>query len=162
MGDDAVMKGIAKDYADRHATMKKPDVCGGDIGFPEGITNGAYWYELEGGMQDFNYVHSNSFELTLELSCCKYPPASDLPTEWSLNKKPLLNFIASTHRGVRGLILDKETQEPVPKAYVVVEGINKNITSTERGEYWRLLFPENTPSNHLLMDTFPVRNFQLK
>ena len=46
--DDAVMKGIAKDYADRHATMKKPDVCGGDIGFPEGITNGAYWYELEG------------------------------------------------------------------------------------------------------------------
>jgi len=139
--DDAVMKGIAKDYADRHATMKKPDVCGGDIGFPEGITNGAYWYELEGGMQDFNYANSNSFELTLELSCCKYPPASDLPTEWSLNKKPLLNFIASTHRGVRGLILDKETQEPVPKAYVVVEGINKNITSTERGEYWRLLVP---------------------
>jgi len=40
-----------------------------------------------------------------------------------------------------GLILDKETQEPVPKAYVVVEGINKNITSTERGEYWRLLVP---------------------
>ena len=40
-----------------------------------------------------------------------------------------------------GLIVDKETQEPVPNAYVVVEGINKNITSTERGEYWRLLVP---------------------
>jgi len=29
----------------------------------------------------------------------------------------------------------------VPNAYVVVEGIDKNITSTERGEYWRLLVP---------------------
>ena len=37
--------------------------------------------------------------------------------------------------------MDKKTQEPVPNAYVFVEGIDKNITSTERGEYWRLLVP---------------------
>jgi len=137
--DDAVMKAISKDYADRHATMKGP--CGLADAFKDGITNGAEWYQVNGGMQDFNYANSNSFELTLELSCCKYPPASDLPNEWNLNKTPFLHFIASTHRGVRGLILDNDTQEPVPKAYVVVEGINKNITSTERGEYWRLLVP---------------------
>ena len=54
-------------------------------------------------MQDFNYVYSNSFEITMELSCCKYPEPSELPGEWELNQKPLLNYIASTHRGVRGM-----------------------------------------------------------
>ena len=86
--------------ADRHPLMKRPDVCG--AGFKDGITNGAHWYDLKGGMQDFNYVRTNAFEVTFELSCCKYAPGSDLPAEWEYNRKPILNYIASTHRGVRG------------------------------------------------------------
>lgn len=44
--DDDVFKTLSKDYADRHLTMQKPDVCIG--GFKDGITNGAEWYELTG------------------------------------------------------------------------------------------------------------------
>ncbi len=46
-----------------------------------------------GGMQDYNYFRGSCFEVTFELSCCKYPPASQLFTEWTNNKEALLAYI---------------------------------------------------------------------
>ena len=40
-----------------------------------------------------------------------------------------------------GLVMDTETQQPIADARVVVDGIEKNITTSARGEYWRLLVP---------------------
>lgn len=48
---------------------------------------------ITGGMQDYNYLHSNCFEITVELSCCKYPPVSRLPIEWLNNKESLLAYM---------------------------------------------------------------------
>lgn len=49
--DDEVFKYLAKAYASHHPIMKtgKPN-CPGEEGetFPEGITNGAQWYDVEG------------------------------------------------------------------------------------------------------------------
>ena len=44
-------------------------------------------------MQDYNYLHSNCFEITVELSCCKYPLASQLATEWDNNRESLLAYM---------------------------------------------------------------------
>ena len=35
--------------------------------FPGGITNGADWYAIYGGMQDWTYVKAGVFHVTLEL-----------------------------------------------------------------------------------------------
>ncbi|KAK4878716.1 hypothetical protein RN001_011222 [Aquatica leii] len=137
--DNSVFKDLATEYAQLHPLMKKGNVCKGDH-FSDGVTNGAYWYEVHGGMQDFNYVHSNCFEVTFELSCCKYPFASELPNEWHMNKEPMLKFIESIHWGVKGLVTNAKG-EPILDADVVVEGIPHNITTSNKGEYWRLLVP---------------------
>ena len=40
-----------------------------------------------GGMQDYHYVWHGCMDITLELSCCKYPPAKELLHFWKQNQK---------------------------------------------------------------------------
>ena len=93
------------------------------------------------GMQDFNYVHSNCFEITIELTCCKYPDRSTLVTEWENNKESMLKYIEAVHLGAKGIVTNQITGEPIANAAIKVTGNAKIIYTTERGEYWRLLKP---------------------
>ena len=44
-------------------------------------------------MQDYNYLETNCFEITLELGCNKFPKASDLPKYWRDNKDALIAYM---------------------------------------------------------------------
>lgn len=57
-------------------------------------------------MQDFNYLATNAFEITLELGCQKYTPEKELEKEWIRNKDALLAFIWKAHTGVKGIVSD--------------------------------------------------------
>lgn len=99
--DNEVFKMISKTYADAHPTMHLGKPCPSTFqgrglleeAFPGGITNGAAWYAVTGGMQDYNYVKTNAFEITIELGCTKFPLAEDLSEYWLQNQEPLLAFI---------------------------------------------------------------------
>lgn len=47
------------------------------------------------GMSDFNYLHTNCLEITVELGCDKFPSESELYPEWKNNKEALLSFLES-------------------------------------------------------------------
>ncbi|ELW67032.1 Carboxypeptidase M [Tupaia chinensis] len=91
--DDDVFQYLAHTYASRNPNMKKGDQCKNKMNFPNGVTNGYSWYPLQGGMQDYNYVWAQCFEITLELSCCKYPREEKLPFFWNDNKASLIEYM---------------------------------------------------------------------
>ncbi|CAF1387591.1 unnamed protein product [Rotaria sordida] len=144
--DDQLFQQLAESYSHANSNMESPKkACGTDV-FPEGITNGAAWYPVCGGMQDFNYLASNCFELTLELGCRKFPPGKDLPHFWNENKNALINFMWQTHVGIKGII-NNEDGEPIFNATIKVyqlvndnwEYIDHDVTSNPDGDYYRLL-----------------------
>jgi len=147
--DDRLFVNLAKTYATNHPTMSKGehcyDICGSDRAnllnerFKDGITNGAQWYVLYGGIQDWVYLNTNCMSITVELGCTKFPLAKDLPRYWSDNKKPLIMYILETHRGIYGIVTDRG--RPLANATIHVRGIDHDVHSVETGDYWRILLP---------------------
>ncbi|XP_021737639.1 carboxypeptidase SOL1-like isoform X1 [Chenopodium quinoa] len=134
--DDETFQLLASLYSQSHYNMSTSKE------FPGGITNGAAWYPIYGGMQDWNYIHAGCFELTLEISDNKWPNASELPTIWEYNKMSMLNLVAATVKtGVHGRIFSSDTGRPLP-ASINIKGFNQTVKAGRLfADYHRLLVP---------------------
>jgi carboxypeptidase D len=134
--DDKTLINLSKTYANSN-----PEILNG--GFKGGITNGADWYVVYGGMQDWNYVRTGTMELTVEVGD-KTPPANQLKSMFNDNLQSMLNFITkSAFGGVSGKVMAKVGTRMVPvQASIVVKGNSKVYTSgTKFGDYYRPLAP---------------------
>ncbi|OTF71080.1 carboxypeptidase D precursor-like protein [Euroglyphus maynei] len=144
--DDDVFRYLSLLYSKNHPYMydndgRCIDSCDNQLDyFSHGITNGAKWYPVAGGMQDWNYIHTNCFELTIEVGCKKYPFSNELESYWQQHQNSLLTLINSTYIGVHGFVNDNHGQS-IDMAIISVDGIDKNITTYKTGDYWRLLTP---------------------
>ncbi|KAF2550306.1 hypothetical protein F2Q68_00036151 [Brassica cretica] len=113
--DDQTFRFLARLYSKSHRNMSF------SIEFEDGITNGASWYPIYGGMQDWNYIHGGCFELTLEISDNKWPRASET--------------------GVHGRIFSLDQGKPLP-GLVMVKGVNYTVKAHQAyADYHRLLEP---------------------
>ncbi|XP_056135887.1 carboxypeptidase Z isoform X2 [Lampris incognitus] len=148
--DEQAFKQLARTYADAHATMANNETerCGASFYRTRGIINGALWYSFAGGMSDFNYLHTNCLEITVELGCDKFPSEPELYPEWKRNKEALLSFMESVHRGIKGVVKDEDGYG-IKGATISVKGIRKDVTTAEDGDYWRLV----NPGTHILTAT---------
>ena len=106
-------------------------------------------------MQDFNYLFSNCMEITVELSCAKNPPADTLQTEWEMNREPLMAFLEASGGAARGVVT-REDGQPASKAVVRVSGHDKDIVTTDRGEWWRMLTPGRFSFYQCLQCSLPL------
>uniref|UniRef100_A0A3Q0SQW5 Peptidase M14 domain-containing protein n=1 Tax=Amphilophus citrinellus TaxID=61819 RepID=A0A3Q0SQW5_AMPCI len=96
--------------------------------------------QLSASMNDFSYLHTNCFELSIFLGCDKFPHQSELAYEWEKNREAMLTFMEQVHRGIRGIVKDQQGN-PIANATISIEGINHDVTTAPTGDYWRLLNP---------------------
>jgi len=67
-----------------------------------------------------NYFHQCR-EVTIELTNTKLVPASQLEEFWEYNYRSLINYIDQCQFGVKGMVTDSETGNPVV-AEVYIDG----------------------------------------
>uniref|UniRef100_A0A3Q3LWC1 Probable carboxypeptidase X1 n=1 Tax=Mastacembelus armatus TaxID=205130 RepID=A0A3Q3LWC1_9TELE len=142
--DESFFRWLATSYASTNQVMSNPDrrPCHNkDFLRYNNIINGADWHIVPGSMNDFSYLHTNCFEVTVELSCDKFPHASELPIEWENNRESLLVYMEQVHRGIKGVVRDKDTEAGIADAIIKVDDIDHHIRSVADGDYWRLLNP---------------------
>uniref|UniRef100_A0A3B4Z1H2 Probable carboxypeptidase X1 n=1 Tax=Stegastes partitus TaxID=144197 RepID=A0A3B4Z1H2_9TELE len=142
--DESFFRWLATAYASTNQVMSNPDrrPCHNkDFLRYNNIINGADWHNVPGSMNDFSYLHTNCFEVTVELSCDKFPHASELPIEWENNRESLLVYMEQVHRGIKGVVRDKDTEAGIADAIIKVDDIDHHIRSAADGDYWRLLNP---------------------
>lgn len=90
---DAFVRELSTAYAEFNPEMRTSNE------FPGGITNGADWYIVRGGMQDWSYFWHNDLQITLELSHQKWPKYSEIPSYYKDNRDSMIHFMKQVHKG---------------------------------------------------------------
>jgi len=93
-----------------------------------GVTEGADWYSVTGGRQDYMGYFHRCREVTIEVSTTKTLGTENLNTYWNYNYKSLLQYMEQALYGIRGVVTDANTGLPI-KARVFVN--NHDADSTD-------------------------------
>ena len=134
--DDAWYQLISREYADLTHQVS-PNYM---TYLNNGITNGAAWYMIGGGRQDYMNGYAECRELTIECSDTKCPSASQMPTFWNYNKNSIFAFMNQCLYGIHGVVTDAESGLPI-EATITLTGHDDQYstvsTQLPAGDYHR-------------------------
>jgi hypothetical protein len=110
----------------------------------DGVGNGASdLYIAEGIRLDWQFYYNHCRGLTIELSYAKTLPENKLDDHWNYNKDALLSFYEQVLNGIRGIVTDTFTNEPLA-AKVFVENLDKDSNHVyswlPHGNYYRPVY----------------------
>lgn len=107
--DDAWYQLISHEYADLTHEVS-PNYMNQ---YNNGIINGAQWYMIGGGRQDYMNGYAQCRELTIECSNTKLPNPSQLPNFWNINKNSIFAFMNQCLYGIHGTVTDAANGQPL-------------------------------------------------
>jgi len=132
---DKLVKELSIKYADENPEMRN------SRRFNQGVTNGADWYVLNGGMQDWSYHWHNDLQVTVELSSDKWPRYSQIPKFYKNNKESLLVYINEIHQGGGFKLMNSKKGGKVKIKKVLTNGQteDKGTYGFSKGEFYKYL-----------------------
>ncbi len=134
--DDAWWQYISREYATLCQSVSSSYMTDEN----NGITNGADWYTIGGGRQDYMNGYRQCREITVECSTTKNPSASQLPNFWNYNHNAMLTFMEECLNGVHGFVYDANTNQPLDGVTVTVQDHDDQysiVSSHEAGDFHR-------------------------
>ena len=134
--DDAWWQLVCHEYADLTHEVSNNYMTD----YNNGITNGYAWYTITGSRQDYMNYYGQCREVTIECSNSKTPNASQLPNFWNINHNSMLSYIEQCTKGVRGIVTDSITGEPIEGALITVSGHDHHgseVSSHVMGDFYR-------------------------
>ncbi|MDT0557892.1 fibronectin type III domain-containing protein [Ichthyenterobacterium sp. W332] len=137
--DDDWYQLISREYAD-NCQAAGPSGYMDDL--TNGITNGADWYQVQGGRQDYMNFYHQCKETTIELSNAKTPPAAQLDDFWNYNREALIQYLQQGTYGFRGVVKDASSGNPI-EATITLVGLDdvslgsNTISELPHGDFYR-------------------------
>ena len=132
--DDAWWQYVSREYANLVHAVSSSYMTDEN----NGITNGADWYTIGGGRQDYMNGYCQCREITIECSTTKNPSASQLPTFWNYNHNALLTYMEECLYGVHGKVIDANTNQVLDGVTITVQDHDDeySIVSTHEDGYF--------------------------
>ncbi len=108
-----------------------------------GYIEGADWYYAYGSRQDYMNYYQNCREVTIELSNQKLLDAAELPAHWNYTYRSFLRYIEESTCGIRGIITDACTGQPIQAKVEIVGHDTDNsfvYSGLPLGDYYRPIY----------------------
>jgi hypothetical protein len=118
--DNAVLENLSEDYGSYNGYW---------------VVEGYDWYQTMGDTNDFSYGCRGDLDWTIETA------NTNIPQVWSINRGGMFDIIKAADMGLRGIVTDAQSGQPIAATVWVQEAYWPCFTDPLVGDYHKPLMP---------------------